>query len=411
MPRFLRVGVTGGIASGKSQVVRRLAAAGFHRIDLDKVAHEVMEPGRVAFAEVVEAFGPEVVGVGGRIDRAVLGRIVFADAQARARLDAIVHPRVREEENARAAAAAGPVVTEAALLVEAGMHLRFDRLVVVHCAEETQRGRLMQRDGLSAEAAQQRIAAQMPLGEKRAYGHFEVSTEGTLADTEARADELARELQALAVAAAGRGGAPLDRARAARGLALGPRRGPRGLDPAGFLEAVGTNGGIELPVLAARLVPPARGPWYRAARPGEGDPRPRALSGPVAAYCGLRAPGDLDYAAAAMASVARLTHAEAAAIGEACVLTLAASEAWASPGLAPDALLGRASAWRARARRWAGGDFADPLSLLREPAGGEERALAAMLVGSGGEEGEAPWDAAPLLEALAAAVGADRPPA
>jgi hypothetical protein len=129
----------------------------------------------------------------------------------------------------------------------------------------------------------------------------------------------------------------------------------------------------------------------------------------VAAYCGLRAPGDLDYAAAAMASVARLTHAEAAAIGEACVLTLAASEAWASPGLAPDALLGRASAWRARARRWAGGDFADPLSLLREPAGGEERALAAMLVGSGGEEGEAPWDAAPLLEALAAAVGGDRP--
>src|SRR5262245_49087722 len=115
-----------------------------------------MAPGGAAYDDVVRSFGASILGPDGAIDRRALGDVVFKDPAARARLNALVHPRAREEEGRRAAAlgAAGAtvIVSDAALLVEAGVHLRFDRLVVVHCPPEEQRRRLMERDGLDARA-------------------------------------------------------------------------------------------------------------------------------------------------------------------------------------------------------------------------------------------------------------------
>ena len=143
---MLRVGLTGGIASGKSRVLERFAAAGFVTLDLDRVAHDVMAPGGAAHAAVLAAFGRGVRAADGSIDRKKLGPIVFGDAEARERLNAIVHPCVRDEEARRLAAVparAGAVsVSDAALLVESGGHLRYDRLVVVWCSPEEQLRRL-----------------------------------------------------------------------------------------------------------------------------------------------------------------------------------------------------------------------------------------------------------------------------
>jgi dephospho-CoA kinase len=165
----LRIGLTGGIACGKSRVRRRLATAGFGTLDLDAVAHEMIAPGGPAYADVVSAFGAGILASDGTVDRKALGSRVFADAAARAELNALVHPRVRDEEARRAAAhaaAGGRVfVTDAALLVEAGLHLRFDRLVVVDCDGGEQLRRLIARDRLDEAAARGRIAAPMPAAE------------------------------------------------------------------------------------------------------------------------------------------------------------------------------------------------------------------------------------------------------
>ena len=163
---MLRVGLTGGIACGKSHVLRRLAGHGLQTLDLDAVARDVTAPGSPALQEISGAFGAGVLGPDGSLDRAALAALVFADAAARARLNAIVHPRVRAEEARRAEDVAGRgaavLVTDAALLVEAGAHLRFDRLVVVHCDPGQQLERLRARDGLDEGAARARVLAQMP---------------------------------------------------------------------------------------------------------------------------------------------------------------------------------------------------------------------------------------------------------
>ena len=184
-----------------------------------------MAPGGAAHADVVRSFGGEVLAADGRVDRKRLGQLVFADAEARARLNALVHPRVREEE-VRRTAAAGPeavVVTDAALLVEAGVHLRFRRLIVVHCPAELQRRRLRERDGLDDEAAEARLAAQMPIAEKRAFAHFEVDTSGGFAETDRQVDVLVERLRALASSLPGP--APVPPERAAGCLLFGPAEG------------------------------------------------------------------------------------------------------------------------------------------------------------------------------------------
>jgi dephospho-CoA kinase len=326
----IRVGLTGGIACGKSYVRTRLEAAGFRTLDLDAVAHEVMLPGGSAHADVVAAFGPAIVGADGRIDRRILGPIVFADPAARRRLDGIVHPRVRDEETRRmeafAADGAPCAVTDAALLVETGQHARFDRLVVVHCPPAEQLRRLLARDGLDPAAARARIAAQMPVDEKRTFAHLEVDTSGSFTATDAAVDRVAAELRRLRREAAVR--PSLARARAA----LGTGRGPRGLDARRVLRDVADAGFLDLKRIAGLLdpQPPAGVPWYRAAQDGA-DARPWTLAGAVAVWAVARG-SDGPFVAAAAASMARLTHRDVPSRAGACLVALALYHALAGVG-------------------------------------------------------------------------------
>jgi dephospho-CoA kinase len=200
---LLVVGLTGGIASGKSAVSAMLEAAGVPVIDADRLAREVVEPGRPAFDEIVAAFGREVVGADGRLDRARLGAIVFADPEARRRLEAIVHPRVFEAERAALAELArtrpGSVaVVDAALLLESGNHRWMDAVVLVAAPRETQIARLMARNGLARPEAEARLAAQWPLEAKRAYADYEIDNGGSLDRTRRQVAELVAALEARA---------------------------------------------------------------------------------------------------------------------------------------------------------------------------------------------------------------------
>jgi dephospho-CoA kinase len=351
----LRVGLTGGIACGKSAVLRRLSAAGLRTLDLDAVAHDVMSPGGAAYADVVRDFGPGILGEGGSIDRRRLGEIVFADTEARARLNRLVHPRVREEEVRRAAALrAEPgavLVTDAALLVESGVHLHFDRLVVVHCSPEQQLKRLRARDDIDERAARLRIEAQMPIEEKRRFAHFEVDTSGSVADTERGADRLAASLQNLAAAPHEPFAVPA--ARALGGLVHGPGSGPRGLRPSAVLAEIVSAGGPEMERFARLLSPPSSGPWYRAARALEPGPGPECLAVPLVLWGLGRRGNDGELLAAAMASTARLTHADPVTISRACFFALALAEVAATDHPYRD-LPAKMSRWTALAARWGG---------------------------------------------------------
>lgn len=374
---MLRVGLTGGIACGKSQVLARLAAGGFHVLDLDAIAHELMLPGRPAHAALVAAFGPGVLAADGRVDRKALGALVFEDAAARERLNAIVHPLVREEEERRAAAWRSEpgtvVVSDAALLVEAGVHLRFDRLVVVHCRPEQQLERLMARDGLDRRLAQLRIEAQMPIGEKRRFAHFEVDSSGGLEDTAREAERVADALGRL-----GRKARPamrLELERAWGALAHGPQQGPRGLTPLVVLEEIVAASGLELASLARRLAPPWRGPWYLAGRPADAGPGPATLMAPVVLWSLARGAPDPAFVLAAAASLARLTHSDGAAIADAACFARALLEVSVA-GRVPQDLAVRAAGWRAEAARWGGCSPTARLAPTFEAAGAHATNLA-----------------------------------
>jgi dephospho-CoA kinase len=350
----LRVGLTGGIACGKSRVRRRLAAAGFGTLDLDAVAHEMIAPGGPAYDEVVAAFGRGILAADGTVDRKALGARVFADAAARSELNALVHPRVRDEESRRAAAhaaAGGRVfVTDAALLVEAGLHLRFDRLVVVHCEGHEQLRRLVVRDGIDEAAARARIDAQMPAGEKRRFAHVVLDASGTLEATDAEAARLVAELAVLAEHAPPRPSLQVPVVVAA--LRSGPVRGPRGLDPARWATEVGAAGGVEMERLKAALVPPAAGPWYRSAEALPGSvPGPEALALVVGLWSLGRRGLDAEFTAAVMFSTAYLADGNEDRAAAACLLAIVAAHL-AAGTTATEADL---PSWTAIAERWAGG--------------------------------------------------------
>lgn len=384
---MLRVGLTGGIACGKTYVRRRMQDAGLATLDLDQVAHEVMAPAGAAYDDVVAEFGPGILGLDGHIDRPTLGARVFSDPAALDRLNDLVHPRVREEENRRAAALAAEgatlLVTDAALLVEAGFHLRFDRLVVVHCPPEEQLRRIRLRDGLDEPAARARLRAQMPIDEKRGYAHFQVDTSGPFAQTDAGVDALTSALRALAPPAPGRPRVTRSRARAA--LALGPQAGPRGLAPLRLLSEIVAASGIEMERVARLLEPPvpAADPWYRAAQRG-GAHGPESLSAPVALWSHARAGGDPEYTVAVAASLARLTHAESPPIAGACLTALVIQDALDAANPRIDA-----ERWTPLAQRWGG---APPPERARRAAA----ALAARIR----EEPSAGGHAPPELAAL-----------
>ena len=191
-------GLTGGIASGKSTVARNLRELGAAVVDADLLARQVVEPGRPAYHEIVEAFGREVLAPDGTLDRKKLGDWVFADEERRRRLNAITHPRIAaaaQEETARHLAAGAPVVFyEAALLVENGLHHHLDGLVVVSAPEDVQRARLRARDGLDEDAARARLAAQLPLQEKLKVATHVIDNAGPPEATRAQVERLYREL-------------------------------------------------------------------------------------------------------------------------------------------------------------------------------------------------------------------------
>ncbi len=325
---MLRVGLTGGIACGKSHVLRRLGAVGCRTLDLDAVAREVTAPGSEALALIAEDFGAGVLDARGALDRAALAAVVFKDAAARQRLNRIVHPRVRAAEAAWAGGFAGEpgavLVTDGALLVESGVHLRFDRLVVVHCAPELQLQRLRERDGLDEAAARARIDAQLAIGRKREFAHFEIDSSGRPEDTDRASDALAATLVGLAREV--RPAPGLARERFVGGLVHGPRDGPRGLSPALLLSAAASGSGLELEALARQLVPPARGPWYGAGEEAAALVPACRLGVGLGAWGESRRGLDPEFVAAAAASVARLTHADRASRTDACLVALVALE-------------------------------------------------------------------------------------
>ncbi len=181
---MITVGLTGGIACGKSTVANLLRARGVPVLDLDLVAREVVAPGTPALTEIAARW-PSVVHRGA-LDRKALGAIVFADADARRALEAITHPRIWATMEAwlaaRAAEGHPAAVVEAALMVETGTWRRYDRLVVVSCAPEVQRARVMARDGLSPAEAQARLDAQMPMAEKERVASAVVRNDGPAND-------------------------------------------------------------------------------------------------------------------------------------------------------------------------------------------------------------------------------------
>ena len=202
----LRVGLTGGIATGKSVVAAAFSEQGAFVLDADTLGHELTEPGTPAHGEILEVFGDGVLSAGGRIDRKKLGDRIFADPEARQRLNAILHPRILAEVEGRILDFArrspgGIAVVQAALVVEAGARSRFDRIVVTHCDPETQARRLVERDGISREQARRRISAQAEPRERLAAADHVIDTSGSLDETRARAREvfiaLRREWESL----------------------------------------------------------------------------------------------------------------------------------------------------------------------------------------------------------------------
>jgi dephospho-CoA kinase len=192
------VGLTGGIASGKSTVSAMFRELGAHVIDADEVARDVVEPGTPGLDEVARRF-PGVVDASGRLDRAELGRRVFADATERRALEAILHPRIREEVARRtevlAQAGVEVVLYDAALLIENGLHRGMQGVIVVFAPESAQRSRLGARDGLDEAAITARLAAQLPLADKRAHATWVVDNGGSLEETRAQVRQIWDEIR------------------------------------------------------------------------------------------------------------------------------------------------------------------------------------------------------------------------
>ena len=193
---MLRVGLSGGIGSGKSTVARALARRGAIVIDADLIAREVVEPGEPALAAIVERFGPEVLDGEGRLDRPKLAALVFDDGAARADLNAIVHPRVAAETARRMAAAPSDavVVIDVPLLVEAARS-GYDAVVIVEAPEEVRLERLVGR-GMSPDDARRRMAAQATDAERRKVADVILDNAGSEADLEAQLDALWAQLTA-----------------------------------------------------------------------------------------------------------------------------------------------------------------------------------------------------------------------
>jgi dephospho-CoA kinase len=197
--RFLLVGLTGGIATGKSTVTRMFQDLGCVVIDADVLAREVVERGEAAYRAIVEEFGPEVLLPGGGLDRKKLGAVVFADSARRRRLEAITHPEIRARFARRLAELEadgfdGIVIFDAPVMIESGSYRMVDRLVVVAADGAIQATRLQARDAIGPAEAQRKIGSQMPVAEKAALADYVIDNSG---DRAATAEQVRRVHEAL----------------------------------------------------------------------------------------------------------------------------------------------------------------------------------------------------------------------
>lgn len=196
---MLNVGLTGGIATGKSTVVRMLVKKGARVIDHDALVHTLQEPGRPVWNRIVEAFGRDILDAGGRIDRKKLGALVFGNEGRRKALEGIVHPAVLEEaqrerdrigkEDTRAI-----VLSDIPLLLEVGMQGLFDLLLLVYAPPEVQIARVMKRNNMTRDEAAARLGAQMPIDEKLKRADVVIRNDGTMKELHQRVDEVWEEL-------------------------------------------------------------------------------------------------------------------------------------------------------------------------------------------------------------------------
>ncbi|MEV5739451.1 dephospho-CoA kinase [Microbispora rosea] len=193
---MLRVGLTGGIGSGKSEVSRRLAARGAVVVDADKIAREVVEPGTPGLAEIVEAFGEDILRPDGTLDRERLGAIVFADAEKLKVLNGIVHPKVgeRSERLQREAPDDGVVVYDVPLLAENNLAPLYDVVIVVDTPDEVRLERLLRFRGMPEADARARIAAQASREDRLRIADIVIRNEGSLDDLEAQVDKIWQDL-------------------------------------------------------------------------------------------------------------------------------------------------------------------------------------------------------------------------
>lgn len=199
---MLKVGLTGGIATGKSYVLSVLRELGCEVMDADQTAREVVEPGQPAFDEIVAHFGQDIVGEDGKLNRPKLGAVIFNNTAEREKLNSIVHPKVFEAQARWIAEieSRNPdavVVIDAALMIETGSYRRFDKVVVVHCQPEIQLERLMARNNLTQEEATARISSQMPSAEKLKFADFAINTSLGFEDTRRQVELLYEQLTKL----------------------------------------------------------------------------------------------------------------------------------------------------------------------------------------------------------------------
>ncbi len=197
---MLKVGLTGGIACGKSKALLCFEQLGAYTVDADKIAREVVQLGQPAYQQILDEFGPDMVGSDGELDRAKLGNLVFSDDSARIKLNSIVHPFVlAEEDRLVRELQSNPhqysmVVTDAALMVEVGSYAKYDVVVVAYCPPSIQLLRLMKRNALSKTEALRRVSSQMPLLEKIGYADYVIDTSRDPSETREQIRHIYAEL-------------------------------------------------------------------------------------------------------------------------------------------------------------------------------------------------------------------------
>ena len=196
---MLHVGLTGNIASGKSSAALFFAELGAHVIDADRVVHLLLKSGTPVHHRIVEAFGERILSSAGEIDRRMLGRMVFSDANKRLLLNSLTHPAVETEILRRIgelehSASRGIIIVDAALMIETGRYNMYQRIIVVTCDPIVQVSRLIARDGLTEEEAKARIASQMPMEEKLKFANYAIDTSRTLEHTREQAESIYKDL-------------------------------------------------------------------------------------------------------------------------------------------------------------------------------------------------------------------------